>query len=229
MGLRGKGPNKACVARFIQALLCGWPMNHRVLAAALFAVLAAPALSQAVPPAAPAAQEDLVPVAIDTSLGRIVVALDRGHAPITTANFLHYVDTHRLDGEYFYRAMHSATSNLVQGGIRSDARKLFPPIAHEPTSKTGLHNVAGTISMAAAGPGTARSDFFILVSDVPAFDAGDPQGDPNGFAAFGHVIEGMDVVKKIFDAPVSDTKGEGVMKGQMLDPPVKIVKVARVK
>jgi peptidyl-prolyl cis-trans isomerase A (cyclophilin A) len=206
------------------------PMKHRLLAAALFAVLAAPALAQTATPApAPAAQEDLVPVAIDTSLGRIVVALDRGHAPITTANFLHYVDTHRLDGESFYRAMHSATSNLIQGGIRSDARKLFPPIAHEPTSKTGLHNVAGTISMAAAGPGTARSDFFILVSDVPAFDAGDPQGDPNGFAAFGHVIEGMDVVKKIFDAPVSATKGEGAMKGQMLDPPVKIVKAVRVK
>ena len=55
---------------------------------------------------APAPQDDLVPVAIDTSLGRIVVALDRGHAPITTANFLHYVDTHRFDGETFYRAMH---------------------------------------------------------------------------------------------------------------------------
>jgi peptidyl-prolyl cis-trans isomerase A (cyclophilin A) len=219
------------VARFIEALLWACLMKHRVLAAALFAVLAAPALAQtATPaPAAPAAQEDLVPVAIDTSLGRIVVALDRRHAPITTANFLHYVDTHRLDGEAFYRAMHSQTSNLIQGGIRSDARKLFPPIAHEPTSKTGLHNVAGTISMAAAGPGTARSDFFILVSDVPAFDAGDPQGDPNGFAAFGHVIEGMDVVKKIFDAPVSATKGEGAMKGQMLDPPVKIMKAVRVK
>jgi peptidyl-prolyl cis-trans isomerase A (cyclophilin A) len=216
---------------FIPPLLCESAMMHRFLAAALLAALTAPALAQASAPTAqaPAAQEDLVPVAIDTSLGRIVIALDRGHAPITTANFLHYVDTHRLDGESFYRAMHSQTSNLIQGGVRSDARKLFPPIAHEPTSKTGLHNVAGTISMAAAGPGTARSDFFILVSDVPAFDAGDPQGDPNGFAAFGHVIEGMDVVKKIFDAPVSPTKGEGAMKGQMLDPPIKILKAARVK
>jgi peptidyl-prolyl cis-trans isomerase A (cyclophilin A) len=206
-------------------------MKHRVLAAALFAVLAAPALSQTAAPAAQAAaaQEDLVPVAIDTSLGRIVVALDRAHAPVTTANFLHYVDAHRLDGESFYRAMHSETSNLIQGGVRSDVRKLFPAIAHEPTSKTGLHNVAGAISMANAGPGTARSDFFILVSDVPGFDAGNPQGDATGFAAFGHVIEGMDVVKKIFDAPVSETKGEGAMKGQMLDPPVKIIKVARAK
>ena len=206
-------------------------MKHRIIAAALLAALAAPASSQGLVPAAQVAAptEDLVPVTIDTSLGRIVVALDRGHAPVTTANFLHSVDTHRLDGESFYRAMHSGTSDLIQGGVRSDARKLYAPVAHEPTSKTGLHNVAGAISMANAGPGTARSDFFILLSDVPAFDAGDPQGDATGFAAFGHVIEGMDVVKKIFDAPVSATKGEGAMKGQMLDPPVKILKAARVK
>jgi peptidyl-prolyl cis-trans isomerase A (cyclophilin A) len=168
-------------------------------------------------------------VAIDTSLGRIVVALDRGHAPVTTANFLHYVDTHRLDGETFYRSMRTDTSNLIQGGVRSDVRKLYPPIAHEPTTQTGLHNVAGAISMANGGAGTTRSDFFILVSDVPGFDAGSPQGDATGFAAFGHVTEGMDVVKKIWDSPVSATKGEGAMKGQMLDPPIKIIRASRVK
>ena len=195
----------------------------------LAAPLPAQPASLAEPVQAPAPQDDLVPVAIDTSLGRIVIGLDRAHAPVTTANFLHYVDTHRLDGEVFYRSMHSPTSNLIQGGIRSDARKLFPPIAHEPTSQTGLHNVAGAISMANFGAGTARGDFFILLSDVPAFDAGDPQGDATGFAVFGHVIEGMDVVKKIFDAPISETKGEGAMKGQMLDPPIKIIKAARVK
>ncbi len=206
-------------------------MNHRFLAAALLAALPAPLLAQAASAPAPAAavQTDLVPVAIDTSLGRIVVAVDRTHAPITAANFLHYVDTHRLDGESFYRAMHSATSNLIQGGVRSDARKLYPPIAHEPTSETGLHNVAGAISMANGGAGTARADFFILLDDVPAFDAGGPGGDAVGFAAFGHVVEGMDVVKKIYDAPLSATKGEGAMQGQMLDPPVKIIKAARVK
>ena len=89
--------------------------------------------------------------------------------------------------------------------------------------------MSGAISMANAGPGTARSDFFILLSDVPAFDAGDPQGDATGFAAFGHVTEGMDVVKKIFDAPVSATKGVGPMKGQMLDPQIRILKAARLK
>ena len=205
-------------------------MKHRVLAAALLAAFAAPVFSQTVVPSilAPAAKEDLVPVAIDTSLGRIVVALDRGHAPVTTANFLHYVDTHRLDGQNFYRAMHVGEGGLIQGGITTDARKLFPPIAHEATSQTGLHNVTGAISMANAGAGTARADFFILLSDMPGLDANGPGGDATGFAAFGHVTEGMDVVRKIFESPVSPTKGEGAMKGQMLDPRIKILKAARL-
>ena len=79
------------------------------------------------------------------------------------------------------------------------------------------------------GPGTARSDFFILLSDTPGFDAGGYGGDANGFAVFGHVTEGMDVVKKIFASPVSETKGEGVMKGQILEPPIKIVKAVRLQ
>lgn len=207
------------------------------IALLLCALAAAPALAQTPAPAAataPATKEDLVPVAIDTSLGRIVVALDRGHAPVTTNNFLHYVDTHRFDGQNFYRAMHvadqsGADGGLIQGGITTDARKLFPPIAHEPTTQTGLHNVTGAISLANAGPGTGRADFFILVSDMPGLDAGGPGGDANGFAAFGRVTEGMDVVKRIWNSPVSATKGTGAMKGQMLDPPVKIIKAERVK
>jgi peptidyl-prolyl cis-trans isomerase A (cyclophilin A) len=214
----------------------GRVMIHRFLAAALLAVLSIPAFAQAAPATAPAPApaEDLAPVAIDTSAGRIVVALDRGHAPLTTANFLHYVDTHRFDGETFYRAMHMPDADgkdggLIQGGIRTDARKLYAAIAHEPTSKTGLRNVAGSISMANNGPGTARADFFILLSDMPGLDAGGPGGDANGFAAFGHVTEGMDVVRKIWNSPVSQTKGEGAMKGQMLDPPVKILHAQRIK
>src|SRR6476620_561218 len=207
-------------------------MTRIALILSLFA--AVPALAQtAAPPAQPASTEDLVPVAIDTSLGRIVVTLDRGHAPVTTANFLHYVDTHRYDGQYFYRAMHAPDANgadggLIQGGITSDARKLYPPIAHESTAQTGLHNVTGAISLANRGAGTATSDFFIMVSDQPGLDANGPGGDATGFAAFGRVTEGMDVVKKIWTAPVSPTKGEGALKGQMLDPQIKIVKAVRL-
>lgn len=203
-------------------------MTSRLLVAALLAAASAPVFGQAATTAsvqAPASQADLVPVAIETSLGRIVVALDKTHAPVTTANFLHYVDTHRFDGQNFYRAMHVGDGGLIQGGITTDARKLYAPVAHEPTSQTGLHNVAGAISMANAGPGTARADFFILASDIPALDA--TATDP-GFAVFGHVVEGMDVVKQILASPVSPTKGEGAMKGQMLDPQIKIMKVERV-
>ncbi|HSR00038.1 MAG TPA: peptidylprolyl isomerase [Sphingomicrobium sp.] len=196
------------------------------LVASLSSAQAASEPSPATPVEAPAPQAELVPVAIDTSLGRIVVALDKGHAPVSTANFLHYVDTHRYDGETFYRAMHVGEGGLIQGGVHSNALKLFPPIKHEPTSMTGLHNVAGAIVMANAGPGTARADFFILASDVPQFDA---TGSDPGYAVFGHVIEGMDVVGKILASPVSTTKGEGAMKGQILEPAIKIVKVERVK
>jgi peptidyl-prolyl cis-trans isomerase A (cyclophilin A) len=204
-------------------------MTSRILAAALLAALPAPVLAQAAPATpveAPAAQAEFVPVAIETSAGRIVIALDKIHAPATTANFLHYVDAHRFDGEAFYRAMRIGDGGLIQGGISSDARKLYPPIKHEPTSETGLSNVAGTISMANAGAGTARADFFILASDMPSLDA---KGVEPGFAAFGHVTEGMDVVKQILASPVSPTKGEGPMKGQMLEPTVKIIKAERVK
>jgi peptidyl-prolyl cis-trans isomerase A (cyclophilin A) len=185
--------------------------------ALLAAMLAAPAFAQAPAPAA----SDLVPVEIDTSLGKIVVALDQKHAPLTTANFLRYVDSHKFDGTAFYRAMPYGDGGLVQSGIR-DARKLNPPVAFESSDQTGIHNTTGAIAMAANAPGDAQSDFFIETTDIPAFDGS------KGFAAFGHVTEGMDVVKQILAAPTSPTEGEGVMKGQMLDPPVKILKMVRV-
>src|SRR5947209_18359263 len=112
--------------------------------ALLLAFLAGPLLAPAPPATQPAPQEDLVPVAIDTSAGRIVVALDRGHAPVTTANFLHYVDAHRFDGQNFYRAMHIPDANgadvgLIQGCITTDARHLYPPFSHDQTTHTGPH------------------------------------------------------------------------------------------
>ena len=187
---------------------------------ALSALAAAPPLAQTAATPSPAATET-VKVALDTSAGRIVLALDKARAPITTANFLKYVDAGRYNGENFYRSMKFGNGGIVQAGITSDARKLYPAIEHEPVSKTGIKHVAGTVSMAAFSPGTAKADFFILTADAPSFDA--------NFAAFGHVVEGMDVVKAIQAAPTSPTKGEGVMKGQMLDPVVKITKVSRIK
>ena len=191
--------------------------------ALLLAAFAAPALAQATDLKPAPVASDFVPVALDTSAGRIVIALDRLHAPVTSANFLKYVDAHRFDGETIYRAMPYGKGGLIQGGIRSSVRKLFPPIAFEGTDTTGLSNTAGTISMAAAAPGKAQADFFIMTADIKAFDG------PSGFAAFGKVVEGMDVVEAILRSPVSPDKGEGAMKGQMLDPPVKILKVSRVK
>ena len=201
-------------------------MTNRIILAALVAALAAPGLAQPVAPAvAQAPKDDLVRVALDTDKGRIVVALDRGHAPLTTANFLAYVDKKWLDGQPFYRAMPLTRGGLIQGGSRDGAKQL-PPIDVETTATTGLKNVAGAIVMANAGPKTTRSDFFILTADVPSFDA--TATDP-GFAPFGMVVEGMDVVQAIFASPRSPTKGEGVMKGQMLEPVVKILKAVRVK
>jgi peptidyl-prolyl cis-trans isomerase A (cyclophilin A) len=196
------------------------------LAALALIALPVPALAQAqpavAPVAAPAPKDDLVKVALDTSAGRIVLALDRGRAPLTVANFLAYVDSKKLDGESFYRAMPYGDGGLIQGGITSDVRKLRPPVAFESTTATGLSNTAGTIAMAAPAPGQAQADFFIMTTDITAFDG------PNGFAAFGRVVEGMDVVKKILAAPVSPTAGEGAMKGQMLEPRVTITKAGRL-
>ena len=166
----------------------------------------------------------MVRVALDTDKGRIVVALDRGRAPVTTANFLGYVDKKWLDGQPFYRAMPYGDGGLIQDGVR-DGHKQLPAIAIETTAATGLRNTAGAIVMANEGPGTTRSDFFILTTDIPAFDA--TAAEP-GFAAFGRVVEGMDVVKAILAAPRSPTEGDGVMKGQMLEPVVKIRKAARL-
>jgi peptidyl-prolyl cis-trans isomerase A (cyclophilin A) len=202
-----------------------------------FAPLLAPALlalTGAVPPAGPSAASDVY-VAINTSAGTITLDLDAAHAPLTTANFLKYVDGKRFDGTAFYRAMHlewgTPPNGLIQGGTQNDPKRILKPVAHEPTDQTGILHKRGTISMARFAPGTATGDFSIMVSDQPGLDANPQATDPDGkagFAAFGHVVAGMDVVDKIFDMPRSATKGVGVMKGQMLEPPVKIVSVRRV-
>lgn len=174
-------------------------------------------------------------IVLETERGDIVIALETERAPITSANFLRYVDEKRLDGTVFYRAMRldwgGQPSGLIQGGTQFDPERILPPIAHEPTSATGVRHVAGAISMARNEPGTATGDFSILLSDMPSLDADPAAEDPDrraGYAAFGHVVQGMEVVRAIFDAPIDPEAGEGWMKGQMLAGPVKIVRASRV-
>lgn len=175
------------------------------------------------------AQPATVRVALQTSEGNIVLELETARAPVTTGNFLRYVDARRLDGTTFYRAMKLRSDwGLVQGGVR-DPRRLYPPIAHEPTTQTGLAHGEGVISMARRAPGSAQADYFITVGAHPGYDANPgAEGDNLGFAAFGRVVEGMDVVRRILEAPTSPTEGEGVMRGQMLSPQIRILTARRV-
>jgi peptidyl-prolyl cis-trans isomerase A (cyclophilin A) len=182
---------------------------------------------------APAAAEklpDLVRVRLQTESGPILLALDTKRAPVTTANFVRYVDQHRFDGTFFYRAARTRRAKgrgFVQAGIRHSARKAFPPIAHEPTSRTGVRHVDGTVSMARAAPVGAMGDFFIIVGGaMPAMDA---HGGEPGFAAFGRVEEGMDVVRRILAAPTIANAGRGPMRGQMIEKPVRIVAAQRIE
>lgn len=194
----------------------------------LLLLFAGPALAQT---PAPAAAPPLPRVALVTSMGRIVVEVDIAHAPITARNFLHYVDTRRYDGQLIYRAMKTGDNiGLIQGGVVTDGRLLYPPIAHEPTSQTGLTHVAGALSAPRGAVGTARSDFTIMASDLHYLDAGPDSGsgDGLGYAVFGHVVEGMDVVRAILNAPTSPTEGAGAMRGQMLQPRVRILSARRV-
>ncbi|WP_088309096.1 peptidylprolyl isomerase [Novosphingobium sp. B 225] len=218
-------------------------MNRRfalfALPALALLVAAAPPKKAAPRPAAkpPAAAPlgDVVKVAMVTALGTIELELDHKHAPITVENFVRYVDTRRFDGMNFYRVMRlpwgTPPNGIIQTGLSGDPRKVFKPIAHEPTSVTGILHKAGTLSMARNAPGTATSDFSILLSDLEGFDADPKSTNPElqaGYAAFGRVSAGMDVVRKIYDAPLSPTKGLGILKGQMLDPPIKVLTVRRI-
>ncbi|WP_375421231.1 peptidylprolyl isomerase [uncultured Sphingomonas sp.] len=200
------------------------------LAAQDVPVAPVPAVAPTPAPSPAPAPVALVRVVLTTSEGPITLALEKDRAPITTANFLRYVDSKRLDGIDFYRAMKLAPDNgLIQGGVR-DGKLLYPPIKLEPTSKTGLKHVDGTISMARAAPDSARADFFIIVGPMPSLDSQPNQpGDNAGFAAFGQVTEGMEIVRRILAAPTSPTEGEGPMKGQMLAPKIKILTARRAR
>jgi peptidyl-prolyl cis-trans isomerase A (cyclophilin A) len=190
----------------------------------------APVVVPAASPAPPEPPKPLGPkVVLKTGLGAITIELDRVHAPVTTANFLKYVDQKRYDGISFYRALNftaPAPIGLVQGGVRGRSDKVLPSIAHEPTSKTGLSHTDGAVSMARGAVGTAAGDFFIIIGNLNTLDANDK--DP-GYAVFGNVVDGMDVVRKVLAAPVSATEGTGAMKGQMISAPIVITTTRRVK
>ncbi len=141
---------------------------------------------------------------IKTELGDITVELYPAKAPITVANFLKYVDAHLYDSSSFFRSVtlqnqpkDSIKIEVIQGGD-VDSVKDFAPITLETTKQTGLLHKNGTISMARSKPATATSSFFICINDQPALDYGGMRNkDGQGFAAFGKVIKGMDVVNKI--------------------------------
>ncbi len=145
-------------------------------------------------------------VCIRTEVGDIVVELHPLRAPVTVANFLRYVDENRFAGARFYRVvrMDNQPGNefkieVIQGGLKDDEHpQKLPTIPHETTMQTGIRHEDGVISMARNEPGTADAEFFICIGDQPELDFGGRRNpDGQGFAAFGRVVDGMDVVRKI--------------------------------
>lgn len=164
---------------------------------------------------------------MQTSEGPIVLEVDRAQAPITAGNFLRYVDGRKLDGVTFYRAARGGPNfGFVQFGTQNAPARTLPPIKHEPTSQTGIKHLNGTISTARFEPGTARGDFTISVGNQPSLDANPAaSGDNQGYAAFGRVVEGMDVVRHILDAPKAPG---GHFADQGLVTPVKVLSARRL-
>jgi len=195
--------------------------------ALLTAVLLATSAATGPSAQSPAAPANTPVIAIETEAGTIRVELDPQRAPATVANFLRYVNEHFFDGTAFYRAVtpdnqptNPIKIEVIQGGA-NDSKQTYPPIALERTSRTGIKHTDGTISMARNSPDTATSEFFICIGDQPALDEGGLRNpDGQGFAAFGHVVAGMDIVRRIQHAPVQ---------GQMLTPPVVITRMSRVQ
>lgn len=167
-------------------------------------------------------------VLIKTERGDIKIEIYEKQAPVTAANFLRYVDAGLFKGASFYRVVrldnqpnNAVKIEVIQGGLGfSDEDRPFPPIEHETTTKTGILHKDGVISMARSAPGSATSEFFICFGDQPELDFGGKRNpDGQGFAAFGRVIEGLDVVRKIQQQPDNQ---------QMLKQPVMIKDIERI-
>lgn len=167
-------------------------------------------------------------VVIKTGLGDIKVEIFIEQAPVTAANFLRYVNAGIYKDTSFYRIvrmdnqpMSPVKIEVIQGGLRfTDVKRQFSPIEHETTANTRILHKDGVISMARTTPGSATSEFFICIGDQPELDFGGARNpDGQGFAAFGRVIKGMNVVRKIQHQPDED---------QMLKDPVKIENIERI-
>jgi peptidyl-prolyl cis-trans isomerase A (cyclophilin A) len=179
-------------------------------------------------PSRSGAAQALPRVVIQTSLGSMEVEVDTLRAPVTSNNFLRYVDQGAYRGGRFYRTVrldnqpeNTVKIEVIQGGLDTLRSKGLPPIKLERTTETGLSHQDGTISMARDGPETATSDFFICIGDQPELDFGGTRNpDGQGFAAFGKVVRGMDVVRQIQTARAQ---------GQRLTPPIEIVEITRAR
>ena len=180
------------------------------------------------------ASESIVNVAMLTSEGEIVIDLYLDKAPLTVGNFLQLVDGEHLDGGSFYRVVTYENDNgqpkieVIQGGLGDERESPFPPIAHETTEQTGIAHTDGVISMARGDVGTASSEFFICIGDQPGLDHGNVRNpDEQGFAAFGKVVSGMDVVRRINASAADGATDSDYTKGQILTEPVVIISVRR--
>jgi peptidyl-prolyl cis-trans isomerase A (cyclophilin A) len=193
-----------------------------------FMALALALLAQA-PNARPAALPSYATVVLTTTLGDIEIEVDLGNAPVTAANFLKYVEAGRYDGGRFHRTVlpdnqpgNTVKIEVVQAGV--DPRRQhedWAPIQLERTRDTGLKHRNGTVSMARDGADTATSDFFICIGDQPELDYGGKRNsDGQGFAAFGRVVRGMDVVRRIQGSPADH---------QSLTPPIVIRSARRAR
>ncbi len=179
------------------------------------------------------ADEGTVRVTMATSQGDIEIDLYMDKAPITVGNFLKLAEGEHLDGGSFYRVVTYENDNgnpkieVIQGG-RGDEESPFAPIDHETTQQTGILHKDGVISMARGDVGTASSEFFICLGDQPGLDHGNVRNpDEQGFAAFGQVVSGMDVVRRINASPADGPSDSGYTRGQILTEPVKIISVRR--
>jgi peptidyl-prolyl cis-trans isomerase A (cyclophilin A) len=200
-----------------------------VFTGTLCAIVVVVAWPLALSGAAPTQQDGSVRLLIETDLGDIEVALDAENAPLTVANFLRYVDAGRYDGGRFHRAVRldnqardDVLIEVVQASGNAEFRRQqFDPVPLERTRDTGLKHLDGTLSMARVSPDSARSDFFICIGDQPTLDfGGSRNADGQGFAAFGRVTRGMEVVRKIHQSPTEE--------GESLTPRIGILRVSRL-